>query len=71
MPTNNDVRNKQDIQSFTYKKCQNNFIEKFYSCTIGSVSIQAILCVNTFSRTHAEEAETTEHYVGSDMTNSL
>ena len=32
---------------------------------------QAILCVNTFSRTHAEEAAPTEHYVGSDMTNSL
>ena len=38
------------------------------SCTIGNVSIKAILCVNTFSQTHAEEAATREHYVGSDMT---
>ena len=35
------------------------------------MSIQSILCVNTFSQTHAEETATREHYVGSDMTNSL
>ena len=33
--------------------------------------IQAILCVNTSSQTHAEEATIKEHYFGSDMTNSL
>ena len=44
-----------------------NMSVKFYgSCTIGNVSIQAILCVNTFSQPHAEEAATSEHYVGSD-----
>ena len=41
------------------------------SYTIGNVSIQAILCENTFSQTHEEEAATREHYVASDMTNSL
>ena len=35
------------------------------------VSIQAILCVNTFSQTHEEEAATRGQYVGSDMTNSF
>ena len=32
---------------------------------------QAILCVNTFSQTHEEEAATRKHYVGLDMTNSV
>ena len=41
------------------------------SFTIGNVGIQTLLCVNTFSQTHAEEAATRAHYVGSDMTNSL
>ena len=29
------------------------------------------MCVNTFPQTHEEEAATREHYVGSDMSNSL
>ena len=33
--------------------------------------IEAILCVNTFSQTHEEEAATRKHYVSSDMTNCL
>ena len=41
------------------------------SCTIGNMSIQAVLCVSTFSQTHAQEAATSDHYIGSDMTNSL
>ena len=35
------------------------------------MSIQAILCVNTCSQTHAEEAATRKHYASSYMTNSL
>ena len=35
------------------------------------MSIKAILCVNTFPHTHAEETATRKQYVGSDMTNSL
>ena len=35
------------------------------------MSIQARLCVNTFSQTHADKAAIREHYVGLDMTNSL
>ena len=38
---------------------------------MGNVGIQAILCVNTLSQTHVEEAATMDHYDGSDMTNSL
>ena len=41
------------------------------SSTIGNVSNQAILCVNTFSQTHAEAAATREHYIVSDMIYSL
>ena len=72
MPTSNDEINQQDIQKLAWKTCHSNLIEKkINSCIIGNVSIQAILCENTFSQTHAEEAATKEHYVGSDMTNSL
>ena len=63
MPTSNDVINQQDIQRFKCKISQT----KINSCTIGNVSIQARLCVNTFSQTHAEEAKTREHYVGLDQ----
>ena len=71
MQTSNDVINQQDIQRFICKTCQNHLMDKMNSSTIGNLSIQAILYVNTFSQTHAEEAATREHYVGSDMTNSL
>ena len=39
------------------------------SYTIGNVISAAILCVNTFSQTHEEEAAFMKHYVSSDMTN--
>ena len=70
MPTRNDVINQQDIHCFTCKTCQNNIIEKINSCTIGNVSIRAMLHENTFSRTYAEEATTREHHVGSNVENA-
>ena len=56
----------------TYKDLNANMSEQFYgqnnSYTIGN---QAIFCENTLSQTHEEEAATREHYVASDLTNSL
>ena len=53
IPTGNDVINQQDLYA---KHVKTMLQTKMYSSTIGNVSIEVILCVNTFSQRHVEEA---------------
>ena len=71
MPTSNDALNQEDIERCRAKHVRTTLLTKMKLCTIGNLSIQAILCVNTSSQTHVEKASTREHYIGADMTNSL
>ena len=70
MPTSNDVINQQDIPRLTCKTCQNNFIDKINSCTIGNMSIQSILCVNTFSQTD-QDPDDKHEYVNTETGNII
>jgi hypothetical protein len=67
MPTSNDVITKQDIQRFTCKTCQNNFIDK-NELKHHKKRKHPMLCVNT-CKTHAKEAATNENDVVSEMPN--
>ena len=71
MRTKNDVINQRDMPTFICKTCQNNFIDKNELMHHRKHDHSINILCKYFLTSKCIRSSNQEHYVGSDMTNSL